>query len=130
MKSYCTDVYPLYVQQQDAVQNRQKRHLKKAGIMQKLQLADPGNDYLVPWGWSYVSVGINTKAVAKALGTGIGAVGWKNIEVQRGVNGEPHLNLVEKAAEEAQAQGLQTWSVSISHSKGLAVAVVVAAGEK
>ena len=37
-------------------------------IMQKLQLADPGNDYLVPWGWSYVSVGINTKAVAKALG--------------------------------------------------------------
>jgi len=37
---------------------------------------------------------------------------------------------MEKAAEEAQAQGLQTWSVSISHSKGLAVAVVVAAGEK
>ena len=37
-------------------------------IMQKLQLADPGNDYLVPWGWSFVSVGINTKAVAKALG--------------------------------------------------------------
>jgi holo-[acyl-carrier protein] synthase len=70
------------------------------------------------------------EAVAKALGTGIGAVGWKSIEIQRGANGEPHLNLVEKAAEEAQAQGLQTWSVSISHSKGLAVAVVVAAGEK
>jgi holo-[acyl-carrier protein] synthase len=70
------------------------------------------------------------EAVAKALGTGIGAVGWKSIEVQRGANGEPLLNLMEKAAEEAQAQGLQTWSVSISHSKGLAVAVVVAAGEK
>jgi holo-[acyl-carrier protein] synthase len=70
------------------------------------------------------------EAVAKALGTGIGAVGWKSIEIQRGANGEPILNLVEKAAEEAQAQGLQTWSVSISHSKGLAVAVVVATGEK
>jgi holo-[acyl-carrier protein] synthase len=70
------------------------------------------------------------EAVAKALGTGIGAVGWKSIEIQRGANGEPLLNLLEKAAEEAQAQGLQTWSVSISHSKGLAVAVVVAAGEK
>ncbi len=70
------------------------------------------------------------EAVAKALGTGIGAVGWKSIEVQRGANGEPLLNLVEKAAEVARDQGLQTWSVSISHSKGLAVAVVVAAGEK
>jgi holo-[acyl-carrier protein] synthase len=70
------------------------------------------------------------EAVAKALGTGIGAVGWKSIEIQRGANGEPILKLVEKAAEEAQAQGLQTWSVSISHSKGLAVAVVVATGEK
>lgn len=38
------------------------------GLMQKLQLADPGNDYLVPWGWSYVTVGINKQAVAKALG--------------------------------------------------------------
>lgn len=70
------------------------------------------------------------EAVAKALGTGIGAVGWKSIEIQRGANGEPILKLGEKAAEEAQAQGLQTWSVSISHSKGLAVAVVVATGEK
>ncbi len=70
------------------------------------------------------------EAVAKALGTGIGAVGWKSIEIQRGAHGEPLLNLMEKAAEEAQTQGLKTWSVSISHSKGLAVAVVVAAGEK
>ena len=43
-------------------------HLDPA-IMQKLQLADPGNNYLVPWGWSYVSVGINKKAVAQALGS-------------------------------------------------------------
>ena len=46
-------------------------------IMQKLQLADPGNDYLVPWGWSFVSVGINTKAVEKALGgTPLPANAW------------------------------------------------------
>ena len=45
--------------------------------MQKLQLADPGNDYLVPWGWSFVSVGINTKAVEKALGgTPLPANAW------------------------------------------------------
>ena len=37
-------------------------------IMQKLAAADPGNDYLVPWGWSYVTVGINVDKVKKALG--------------------------------------------------------------
>ena len=36
-------------------------------IMGKLDKVDPGNNYLVPWGWSYVSVGINKKAVEKAL---------------------------------------------------------------
>ena len=46
-------------------------------IMQKLAAADPGNDYLVPWGWSYVTVGINTKAVEKALGgTPLPANAW------------------------------------------------------
>jgi putrescine transport system substrate-binding protein len=45
--------------------------------MQKLAAADPGNDYLVPWGWSYVTVGINTKAVEKALGgTPLPANAW------------------------------------------------------
>jgi putrescine transport system substrate-binding protein len=46
-------------------------------IMQKLAAADPGNGYLVPWGWSFVSVSINTKAVAKALGgTPLPANAW------------------------------------------------------
>lgn len=43
------------------------QHLDPA-IMAKLAMADPGNAYLVPWGWSFVSVGINQQAVAKALG--------------------------------------------------------------
>ena len=37
-------------------------------IMGKLAAVDPGNDYLVPWAWSYTSVGINKAKVAKALG--------------------------------------------------------------
>ena len=38
-------------------------------IMGKLAAVDPGNDYLVPWAWSYTSVGINKAKVAKALGS-------------------------------------------------------------
>ena len=40
-----------------------------ADIMAKLGLVDPGNDYLVPWAWSYTTVGINKAQVAKALGS-------------------------------------------------------------
>lgn len=37
-------------------------------IMAKLAAVDPGNDYLVPWAWSFTTVGINKGKVAKALG--------------------------------------------------------------
>jgi putrescine transport system substrate-binding protein len=38
-------------------------------IMAKLGTIDPGNDYLVPWAWSFTTVGINKDKVAKALGS-------------------------------------------------------------
>ena len=38
-------------------------------IMGKLATVDPGNDYLVPWAWSYTTVGINKDKVQKALGS-------------------------------------------------------------
>lgn len=39
------------------------------GIMSKLASVDAGNDYLVPWAWSYTTVSINKAKVAKALGS-------------------------------------------------------------
>ena len=38
-------------------------------IMAKLGVVDPGNAYLVPWAWSFTTVGINTAKVAQALGS-------------------------------------------------------------
>ena len=39
-------------------------------IMRKLgAVIDPGNAYLVPWAWSFTTVGINKAKVAKALGS-------------------------------------------------------------
>ena len=49
-----------------------------ADIMGKLNVVDPGNAYLVPWAWSYTTVGINKAQVAKALGsTALPANAWE-----------------------------------------------------
>jgi putrescine transport system substrate-binding protein len=40
-----------------------------SAIMGKLGTIDPGNEYLVPWAWSFTTVGINKAKVAKALGS-------------------------------------------------------------
>jgi len=68
------------------------------------------------------------EAVSKALGCGIGAIGWQSIEVQRGSEGEPVLILHDKARDLAESLGLTTWSISISHSRTHAVAVAVGLG--
>jgi len=68
------------------------------------------------------------EAVAKALGCGIGPVSWREIEIYRGGDGEPLLRLYGKAAERAAALGLQQWSISISHTRTLAIAMAVAIG--
>jgi len=38
-------------------------------IMTKLDTIDPGNAYLIPWAWSFTTVGINKAKVAAALGS-------------------------------------------------------------
>lgn len=40
-----------------------------SAIMSKLASVDAGNEYLVPWAWSYTTVGINKAKVTKALGS-------------------------------------------------------------
>lgn len=68
------------------------------------------------------------EAVAKALGSGIGVITWQDIEILGDEENAPGLTLRGAAAQKAQALGLETWSVSISHSMSHAVAVVVASG--
>ena len=69
------------------------------------------------------------EAVSKALGVGIGKVGWQEIEILNDDNGRPRLFLHGEAAAEAERQGLRQWSVSITHVKAMAAASVVALGE-
>jgi len=69
------------------------------------------------------------EACSKALGTGIGPVSWREMEVLNEPSGKPTLRLSGKAAQIAGFLGYTSWSVSLTHTKGMAAAVVVAAGE-
>ena len=66
------------------------------------------------------------EAVAKALGTGIGPVSWREIEILRGPARQPMLHLHGAARRLAEEQGLTLWSLSLSHTHSVAVASVVA----
>jgi holo-[acyl-carrier protein] synthase len=68
------------------------------------------------------------EAAVKALGTGIGPVGWRDVEVLCDASGAPSLHLHGRATAVAAARGLDTWSVSLSHTVDHAVAVVAAVG--
>jgi holo-[acyl-carrier protein] synthase len=65
------------------------------------------------------------EAVAKALGTGFGPVSHREIEVLRKTSGQPELHLHGKARALAEAHGLSSWAVSVSHDGGFAIAFVV-----
>ncbi len=69
------------------------------------------------------------EAVSKALGTGIGKVSWRDIEILHLPSGQPVVQLHGQARTVADDLGLASWSVSISHDRTKAVAVAVAAGE-
>lgn len=68
------------------------------------------------------------EACAKALGTGIGAIRWHDIEIIRLPSGKPGLRLHGAAAERARLLGLSAFDVSISDTHGHALAVVIGVG--
>lgn len=66
------------------------------------------------------------EAGAKALGTGIAqGVSWREIEVKRAPGQRPELHLSGRAADRAKAMGMVRASLSLTHSREVAMAVVV-----
>jgi holo-[acyl-carrier protein] synthase len=66
------------------------------------------------------------EAGAKALGTGISqGISWLELEVARQPGGRPTLHLTGRAAQRALQLAVATVSLSLTHSKDIALAVVV-----
>ncbi len=71
------------------------------------------------------------EAGAKALGTGISrGVSWKEIEVRRLPGQRPTLHWSGRAEELAKEMGVSRTSLSLSHGREVAMAVVVIEGER
>ena len=68
------------------------------------------------------------EAVLKALGVGVGAAGFRDVEVVRADNGEPGLVLSGRAATISLGRGVRRWHVSLTHTDAIAIATVVAEG--
>jgi holo-[acyl-carrier protein] synthase len=70
------------------------------------------------------------EATAKALGTGIGLVGFQEIEVICDAQGKPELLLHGNAARQAARLHLDQFALSLSHTADYALAFVVAQGSE
>jgi holo-[acyl-carrier protein] synthase len=70
------------------------------------------------------------EAVLKALGVGVGAASFRDIEVVRADSGRPALHLSGRARSLAARHGVRRWHVSLTHTDTVAVASVIAEGAR
>lgn len=106
----------------EAIERHGDRFLKR--VFTPLELAEVQDDS------ASLAVRFAAKeAVAKALGTGIGVVCWQDIEIRRGPARQPRLCLHGAAAQLAGELGLVDWSISLSHTQYIAIAMAVGIGE-
>jgi holo-[acyl-carrier protein] synthase len=68
------------------------------------------------------------EAVMKALGVGLGAFGFRDVEVLRDASGRPRIGVHGPAERLAADRGVAGWQVSLTHSRLAAGAVVLAVG--
>jgi holo-[acyl-carrier protein] synthase len=66
------------------------------------------------------------EAVMKALGVGLGAFAWHDVEVVRADSGAPMLRLSGRAAVLADAAGVNGWKLTLAHTATAAEAIAVA----
>jgi holo-[acyl-carrier protein] synthase len=66
------------------------------------------------------------EAVMKALGLGWSQMAWREIEIANDPSGKPSVQLSGRAAEVARHLGVDAWSVSIAHTRELAIAQALA----
>ncbi|KPI22335.1 Holo-(acyl-carrier-protein) synthase [Actinobacteria bacterium OV450] len=67
------------------------------------------------------------EALAKALGAPGGML-WTDAEVYVEETGQPRVRVSGTVAARAQALGVKSWHISLSHDAGIASAVVIAEG--
>jgi holo-[acyl-carrier protein] synthase len=65
------------------------------------------------------------EAVIKSLGSGIGKIGWRDIEIISGENNAPGVKLYGRAQDRADELGISGVAVSLSHCEKYAIATSI-----
>jgi len=66
------------------------------------------------------------EAVMKALGVGMFAFNYRDVEVVKAPSGAPSVRLTGKALALAEARGVTGWRISITHTEHTAQAIAIA----
>lgn len=66
------------------------------------------------------------EAVMKAMGVGVGACKWREIEVAKAPSGAPSVRLHGGARALAERLGIQGWHLTLTHTHRVAEAIAVA----
>lgn len=66
------------------------------------------------------------EAVLKAMGVGVGACRWRDIEVLRADSGAPSVRLHGGAQTLAESRGITRWLLTMTHTRHAAEAIAVA----
>jgi holo-[acyl-carrier protein] synthase len=80
--------------------------------------ADPTERYAARWAAK--------EAVLKAMGLGVGACKWREIEVARAESGAPSLVLHGTALQLSEGHGITEWKLTMTHTHRVAEAIAVA----
>lgn len=70
------------------------------------------------------------EAVLKAFGTGLRGMKWTDLEIDKGFQGKPLVNLKGAARKRASELGISRFMVSLSFSKENAIGLAIAINEK
>jgi holo-[acyl-carrier protein] synthase len=66
------------------------------------------------------------EAVMKAMGVGVGACRWRDIEVAKAPSGAPSVRLHDTALALAESRGITAWRHTMTHTHRVAEAIAVA----
>jgi holo-[acyl-carrier protein] synthase len=110
----------------ESVMTRQESFLDRVFTAEEREYCDRANATSVRC-QRYAARFAAKEAVMKALGCGLGAYGFHDVEVARDDDsGEPSLLVKGKAAVLAGERGISRWLLSLSHSDVVAIALVSA----
>jgi NAD(P)H-hydrate epimerase len=70
------------------------------------------------------------EAISKTLGTGIGAIGWKDMEILHDDKGKPYVNFSDKGKKIIEELMLNVIEISITHEEEYAIAFAIGYGKQ